>query len=231
MGDLRISELAARSGVPPTTLRYYEQVGLLRPGRAPNGYRSYDEGAESRLDFISAAKHLNLPLPKIRDLLDTWEQEPCHTVKAKLEPEVVTQIGETTRAIESLTSLRTTLQSTLARLSDLPDRDDRCDDACTDAMTEPSPPIACTLDSAGYTTRIEEWHSALADCTISEIPGGVRVQVPADRAGSLAALVVSEQHCCGFLGFDLAFHGDTTALTITTPEGAETTVRELLPTG
>ncbi|MGU3500710.1 MerR family DNA-binding transcriptional regulator [Mycobacterium sp. C31M] len=43
MTDMRISQLAARSGVPATTLRYYESAGLLRAGRTAAGYRIYDE--------------------------------------------------------------------------------------------------------------------------------------------------------------------------------------------
>ena len=38
--------LATRTGFPPSTLRYYEQVGLLAaPARSSGGYRLYDEAA------------------------------------------------------------------------------------------------------------------------------------------------------------------------------------------
>ncbi|HEX4249696.1 MAG TPA: MerR family DNA-binding transcriptional regulator, partial [Pseudonocardia sp.] len=36
---MRISQLAERSGVPATTLRFYESSGLLPSGRSPAGYR------------------------------------------------------------------------------------------------------------------------------------------------------------------------------------------------
>jgi MerR family Zn(II)-responsive transcriptional regulator of zntA len=46
---MRIGELARRSGVPRTALRYYEQVGLLSPPeRTESGYRSYSEEAIDR---------------------------------------------------------------------------------------------------------------------------------------------------------------------------------------
>ena len=51
-----IGELAQRAGTSTRTLRYYEQQGLLRAGRAANGYRTYDE-AELRV------------VAEIRDLL------------------------------------------------------------------------------------------------------------------------------------------------------------------
>lgn len=53
---MQIGELARRAGVSTRALRYYEQVGLLAPARAANGYREYDE-----LDLIHARN--------IRDLL------------------------------------------------------------------------------------------------------------------------------------------------------------------
>lgn len=58
---MRISQLAERSGVPATTLRFYEGAGLLPADRTPAGYRSYDEDAVERLAFIGAAKRLGLP--------------------------------------------------------------------------------------------------------------------------------------------------------------------------
>ncbi|MEW2388724.1 MerR family DNA-binding transcriptional regulator [Streptomyces venezuelae] len=39
MTQMRISELAARSGIPATTLRFYEDTGLLTPDRGPSCYR------------------------------------------------------------------------------------------------------------------------------------------------------------------------------------------------
>ncbi|QSZ51433.1 MerR family DNA-binding transcriptional regulator [Arthrobacter sp. TS-15] len=50
MKTIRISEVAARTGVQATTLRYYEDIGLIGPAaRSANGYRSYDERDLDRL--------------------------------------------------------------------------------------------------------------------------------------------------------------------------------------
>ena len=51
---MRISELADRVGVPTSTVRYYERIGLLGsvpPVRA-SGYRDYDDDAATRLLFV-----------------------------------------------------------------------------------------------------------------------------------------------------------------------------------
>ncbi|GGL43172.1 MerR family transcriptional regulator [Planomonospora parontospora] len=80
---MRISEIAARSGVPATTLRYYDGIGLIEARREPNGYRDYDESALERPAFIEAAQHLGLPLPEIAELLLAQPKSVCRPERAK----------------------------------------------------------------------------------------------------------------------------------------------------
>ncbi|MEU6039649.1 MerR family transcriptional regulator [Actinomadura sp. NPDC047616] len=72
MTTMRISQLAARTGVPATTLRLYESAGLLPADRTPAGYRVYGQDAVERLAFIGVAKDLGLPLEEIAELLRVW---------------------------------------------------------------------------------------------------------------------------------------------------------------
>lgn len=74
---MRISEVAARSGIVATTLRHYETVGLLDAPRGANGYRSYDDSVLERLSFVESAKHLGLSLLEIVDLLAAVEGQTC----------------------------------------------------------------------------------------------------------------------------------------------------------
>lgn len=62
MRDYQISQLAASSGVPATTPRFYEREGLLPAERSASGYRRYDDVTVERLAFITAGKHLGLRL-------------------------------------------------------------------------------------------------------------------------------------------------------------------------
>ena len=62
MEGLWVSQLASLSGVPATTLRFYEQEGLLPAQRTSSGYRIYGPTAVDRLAFFSTGKHLGLPL-------------------------------------------------------------------------------------------------------------------------------------------------------------------------
>ncbi|WP_433181768.1 MerR family transcriptional regulator [Actinoallomurus sp. CA-150999] len=75
-----IGELADRTGTSERLLRYYEKAGLLRPGREPNGYRTYDETAEETVLRIRALLAAGLPTRVIRQVL------PCTTADASVTP-------------------------------------------------------------------------------------------------------------------------------------------------
>lgn len=98
----RISQLAERSGVPATTLRFYEDAGLLPADRTPSGYRVYGEDAVERLAFISSAKLLGLALEEIRELLDVREEGVCASVRARMLPLAADRIAETDGRIAEL---------------------------------------------------------------------------------------------------------------------------------
>ena len=75
---MRISELAGSAGVPTSTVRYYERVGLMGlPERTASGYREYDDDAASRLLFITRARRMGLSCDQITDLLPVWAGTNC----------------------------------------------------------------------------------------------------------------------------------------------------------
>jgi arsenate reductase len=58
---MRITELARRTGVAASTVRWYESVGILpAPERRPNGYRDYDEADLSRVRLVVSLRRLGL---------------------------------------------------------------------------------------------------------------------------------------------------------------------------
>jgi DNA-binding transcriptional MerR regulator len=80
---MRIGELSRQSGVPRTTLRYYEQAGLIAPPqRTESGYRAYDPEALPRLGFIRAAQAVGLTLAEIREVMAVRDggRAPCRHV-------------------------------------------------------------------------------------------------------------------------------------------------------
>jgi DNA-binding transcriptional MerR regulator len=131
MAALLISQLSSATGVPATTLRFYESEGLLPADRAPNGYRIYDERAQQRLAFITAAKSLNLTLPQIKTILRVWENDSCAAVKSGLRPALREHIARAEESIAQLTVLRDALTGALDRLDDTPDASTPCNPQCS----------------------------------------------------------------------------------------------------
>ncbi|QCP15015.1 MerR family transcriptional regulator [Pseudoduganella umbonata] len=67
---MKIGELAARSGMAASTIRYYEQEGLLpKASRGANGYRVYEEAALEQLNLIDTGQRLGFSLDAIRGVL------------------------------------------------------------------------------------------------------------------------------------------------------------------
>jgi DNA-binding transcriptional MerR regulator len=67
---VRVGELATRSGIPSSTLRYYEKLGLLpRVSRSKSGYREYPKETLDQLVLIGRAKELGFSLREVRALL------------------------------------------------------------------------------------------------------------------------------------------------------------------
>ncbi len=70
MESLTIGELAARSGVAPSALRYYERLGLIRAGRTGGNQRRYERAELRRVAFIRIAAQIGVPLEEIKEALD-----------------------------------------------------------------------------------------------------------------------------------------------------------------
>jgi len=85
---MTIGQLAQATGVPTTTVRYYERRGLLRPeSRSPHGYRQYGDGAVDRLRFIRSAQVSGFALDDIARLLALCANggEVCEDVQGIIE--------------------------------------------------------------------------------------------------------------------------------------------------
>lgn len=67
---MKIGELAARSGLTHSRIRFYESIGLLKTvERRPNGYRTYPSGALLVLEVIATAQKAGFSLDEVRALL------------------------------------------------------------------------------------------------------------------------------------------------------------------
>lgn len=68
---LTIGELAARSGVAPSALRYYERLGLISARRTTGNQRRYDRSTLRRVAFVRIAQQVGVSLDEIREALAT----------------------------------------------------------------------------------------------------------------------------------------------------------------
>jgi len=66
---MTISELAKTFEVKPSTLRFYERIGLLAPPGRVAGRRRYDQAAKTRLAFILSARDSGFTLAEIKGLI------------------------------------------------------------------------------------------------------------------------------------------------------------------
>lgn len=224
--SLRIAEVAQRSGVPASTLRYYDQIGLVPTGRESNGYRAYPEDVLDRLRFIDAARRLDLPLSEIGELLRPWESDACASVKARLRPSLDEHLQRVEETIAGLSELRDALWAARTHLDELPDREERCDPSCAFLLTEPVPAVACSLGD-GQAEQVAAWRDLLSDGLVERTAGGVRWVLPIGRLSEVAALAAAEQACCPFVGFEIILRGESFTLAIRCPDDALPLLQDL----
>lgn len=111
---MNIGEVAARSGVPAKTIRYYEEIGLIPPAdRGTNNYRDYGAREVETLRFIQRARSLGFGVREVANLLELYRdrKRASHEVK-KLAKQ---HIAEIERKIAELEAMRATLADLVAR--------------------------------------------------------------------------------------------------------------------
>ena len=116
---MRISELAGSAGVPTSTVRYYERVGLMAlPERTASGYRDYGEEAAARLLFITRARHMGLSCEQITSLIPIWAGTNCSAAHERVgqlidekQAEIVDRIAELEEFSAQLDVVRTALDA------------------------------------------------------------------------------------------------------------------------
>lgn len=107
-----IGTVAQRYGVPATTLRYWEQVGLLPAQARAAGQRRYDLDAIRRIKFIRMASRAGLSLADIKTLLaGHLDRSPTFTDWAAAARD---QLAAIDQRIADLGQLRTTIEECLA---------------------------------------------------------------------------------------------------------------------
>jgi len=106
--EYTINKLAKMAGVSTRTLRYYDQCGLLSPGRAgSNGYRLYGQAEVDRLQQILFYRELGVPLDEIKSILSA----PDFNGKAALENHLTALLAKREQLDTLIANVKKTLKS------------------------------------------------------------------------------------------------------------------------
>ncbi len=101
---MRIQEASRQSGMPPKTIRFYEEIGLVRPAaRAANGYRQFSDTDVRTLKFIHRARKLGFSVEDMQKLLSLWQDKKRASADVKkLALAHVNEIDARIRELESV---------------------------------------------------------------------------------------------------------------------------------
>jgi MerR family copper efflux transcriptional regulator len=107
-GVMTIGRAAKSSGVPPKTIRFYEELGLLRPAqRLANRYRAYDESNVQTLRFIHRARSLGFSLSEIDRLLALYRNK--RRASEDVKRLALAHVADLDHKIAELTRIRETI--------------------------------------------------------------------------------------------------------------------------
>ncbi|MEX3007254.1 Cu(I)-responsive transcriptional regulator [Hoeflea sp. TYP-13] len=106
---MNIGQAAEHSKLPAKTIRYYEDIQLVTPGRSPNGYRKYSDKDIHRLRFVQRARSLGFTIEECRLLLSLYQDKD--RASSDVKAMALDKIGEIDRKITELQSLRQMLSS------------------------------------------------------------------------------------------------------------------------
>ena len=110
---MKIGDVAEASGLPAKTIRYYEDIGLIRPARGTNGYRDFAESDVHKLAFLARARSLGFSIEECRTLLSLYEDRDRASADVKALAEA--HLRRIDRKIAALAGLRGTLAELVAR--------------------------------------------------------------------------------------------------------------------
>lgn len=128
---MNIGEVAKRAGLPSKTIRYYEEIGLIKPLRDANGYRAFREAELHKLAFLGRARALGFTIEDCRTLLALWED------KSRASADVKNVARQHLSAIDAKIADLQSMRDTLAHLVNTCAGDDRPDCPILNTLSPP----------------------------------------------------------------------------------------------
>lgn len=118
---MNIGDTAEATGLPAKTIRYYEEIDLVRPQRTENGYRDFSDTDLHKLHFLARSRALGFSIEDCRALLALYADK--HRASAEVRRIARRHLAEIETKIADLNAMR----DTLTHLVDTCAGDDRPD--------------------------------------------------------------------------------------------------------
>lgn len=235
MDTMLISQIAEETGFAATTLRYYEDIGLLpAPDRNSAGYRVYGPEHVEALRFIERGKRLGLELDEIGDVLALWRTGDCGRTREQVEELLRSKLAEVHRDLAELQAFQTQLTDAYQRITSRP-APEACGPGCgcppslqPTEHARPTLPVhdpgaSCTLDRHDADQRLRAWQELAADALqVRERPATGTLILRFDGNPATEArvreLAAAEEGCCAFFELAVTRDGDQIVLTATAPD-------------
>lgn len=102
MQKITIGELASKAGLNTSTIRYYEQIGLLPEADRENGQRRYDESIFDKISLINGGKQVGFSLDEIKHIVAEGKTDKkLAQVWKKVSPAKIEEINEQIKLLEA----------------------------------------------------------------------------------------------------------------------------------
>lgn len=117
--DMKIGELAKKTGLTADAIRFYEKSGLIKgPSRTEGGYREFSSDTIAAIEFISHCRSLDIPVVEIKKLLNVraGSAKSCRDANEVIDEQLQNlrdRIKELKRLEKSLAELRSVCNSEL----------------------------------------------------------------------------------------------------------------------
>jgi Cu(I)-responsive transcriptional regulator len=105
---MNIGQAAKRSGLPAKTIRYYEDIGLMRSARRDNGFRDYSDRDVQMLRFVARARGLGFTVEECRHLLALY-QDPARS-SAEVRQAAERHVADVRAKVSELQAMEKTLR-------------------------------------------------------------------------------------------------------------------------
>ena len=110
---MNIGDVATLSGLPAKTIRYYEDIGFVKPLRSQNGYRIFRESDAHKLAFLGRSRSLGFSINDCRTLLSLYEDR--NRASSDVKAIAAEHLERIAQKIDELQALKSTLENLVTR--------------------------------------------------------------------------------------------------------------------